>query len=201
MKAYIVGNGKSILGWPGARPMYATNKFPEWFVPDVYVLTSIHAMRNWLGDCLERAKRVSRAGGRVIVWDLYAEQFRHWATPDDPKMIPAESIRVDPLSFWYKDGIYGNAGGSLFPLMQRAILDGAKELVLIGVDGFRGRSCGDNNHYDPHYFDTCSRNPGTQTTNAILMAGHEEAARQCRELDVKVSIIGKSMFASFYKEE
>lgn len=186
MRAYIVGNGKSILDWKPAHPMYATNKYPWWLTPEVYILTSKHSMKNWLEKCQKRAQGLK---GRVLVWDMFADRF-----PE------CEFISVDHNALWYSNGVYGVGGGSYFPLMQQAVLDGADELVLVGIDGFKGETCADDNHYDKDYFTGCVRKPESGKTNDYLMAGHMEAAKQCKEAGVKVTVLGSSMFALCYKE-
>ena len=188
VKAYIVGNGKSVMDhWP-EHPMYATNKYPLWLKPDVYIMTSKHALKNWMKDCQERALSLK---GCVLVWDTFEDFFPG-----------CEPIQVDHNALWYEHGTYGVGGGSLFPLMQQAVLDGARELVLVGVDGFTSERCAsEENHYDKDYFAGCDRNPKSDVTNAYVMAGHTEAAKQCRALGVKVTVLGNSMFADCYKEK
>jgi hypothetical protein len=166
--------------------MYATNKYPLWLVPDVYILISKHAFKNWEVDCLKRAHGIKR----VMVWETCAHLFPG-----------SEPIAVDYNALWFDRDTYGGGAGSLFPLIQQAVLDGADELVLVGIDGFVGDTCANKeNHYDKDYFVGCVRTPDSQKTNDYLIAGHREASKRCKELGVKVTVLGNSMFKAYYKE-
>ena len=183
MNAYIVGNGKSVADWEPQPFTYATNKFLPTLEPYVYMITSIHAINNWLAECKERAQQAHH----VMILDRHAHEFEN--------SVP---VRINQSEWWYKDDVLGNAGGSLFPLIQQAILDGADELTL--VDGYTGETCADDNHYVEGYFDHCRRKPGSEKTNKIMAAGHAVAAEKCKELGIKVNVLGNSIFKECYND-
>jgi len=139
MRAFIIGNGKSLqvseLDSIKGQPSYACNRInliylltewrptvyvhPESFAPNVpYIQENIDlGIECWIGEHFE--KDIKPSDKTHWIKDCH----HHLVNFDDPEL-PDEWHMPQPCTF----------GGSVAVSMQRAILDGFDELILLGCD-------------------------------------------------------------------
>ncbi|MFA5808751.1 MAG: hypothetical protein WC935_00255 [Thermoleophilia bacterium] len=81
---------------------------------------------------------------------------------------------------------YCRFGGGLFIAMQKAVLLGAKQIVLLGCDLYGPRGEEDTNHFDPAYCQRICTPEEYDRFNRTLIRAHENAKRSCEKLGVEV---------------
>lgn len=154
MKAFIIGNGKSLtieqLDAIKERPSYACNRInlsyektdwrptvyvhPETLAPDIpYIQENIDlGITCWIGE--HYIDKVTPSDKTHFIKDCH----HHLWNFDNPDL-PLEWHFPQPCSF----------GGSVNWAMQRAVMDGWDELVLVGCDlEYKDRK---PSHFDPRY--------------------------------------------------
>lgn len=81
---------------------------------------------------------------------------------------------------------YCRFGGGLFIAMQKAVLLGAEQIVLLGCDLYRPRADVDINHFDPAYCQRVCAPEDYDRFNRTLVRAHENAKRSCDKLGIEV---------------
>lgn len=195
--AYVLGNGPSLakvnLNNLVDRPTYALNRiflaFPKTrWRPTWWIMADHNTRDKWPLDDILAEK------SNFLVRDDFREAFEPHRSRDNVMYFP-RCHKHDHLNInggglpteWHLPE-FCRFGGGLFVAMQKAVMDGARRIVLLGCDLYEPREIGgpDTNHFDPAYCQRVCTPEEYDRFNRTLIRAHENARRSCEKLGIEV---------------
>ena len=152
MRHWILGNGSSL----NKTPLDLLNNEITWGINRPPVPTTFYFCQdvNEKDATWKEAIKSNLNCKRVYLWDGFKEYFKNenitWVPHCDKKKERHHSYPADHVdkraTSWHLPEVC-TAFGSMYPVLQLAVLNGATEIYLVGCDLFTGK----NDHYDSNY--------------------------------------------------